>query len=281
MNRLVVIAFALVIVMASCEEEPLPIIEKEGPAPLLDTTYQNASVSAPQDKVVLFEDFTGVRCPTCPNGHKALKDMMDANPGRIVGIAIHPGGTEFNQAAPFKDQEDYNTQWGTQIFTIISKPNGIPYGIADRVNGSNLATQWISQADAQLAVPNPANTELRVISFDESTRELRFEVKFEITSDINEPLFFSTVITEDSLIGKQEYTQGEYEHYVHMHVLRDMPQFALNLNPGNNPPATAGRVFLKQFSYTLPENWNVEHCNLIAYIHKPVEVIQAAEIHLK
>jgi len=276
---LLLASFALV----SCEEEPLPIIMEEGVAPLVDTTYMNPSPATKQDKIILFEDFSGVRCPTCPNGHKALEDLQTNFSGRVAAVTIHAGQKEFVQAAPFKDpgQQDLNTKWGTSIFTIINKPNGIPYGIVDRLLGSNIASQWESNATQRMNLTTDANAEIKIISYDEVTRELRYEVKFEITSDLNEALFFSTVITESEIEGKQEYTQGEYEEYEHNHILRDMPQFAENLNPSNVPATTTGRVFIKQYTYTLPELWVVDHCHLVAYIHKAVDVLQAADVKIK
>ncbi|MDX5321966.1 MAG: Omp28-related outer membrane protein [Bacteroidota bacterium] len=282
MNKSLIVAgiFGLVL-FSSCEEEPLPIITEEPKAALRDTTYVNSPASAPQDKIVLFEDFTGVRCPTCPNGHTAIEALLVKYPGRIVPVGIHAGAQEFLQAAPFPGEEDLNTKWGSQILTIITKPNGIPYGIADRLNGSNITTQWEGLCTPRMAANSGANAEVSVIDYDPASRELRYEVKFEIMGDLNEPLYFSTAFTEDSIIGKQEYTQGEYEHYEHNHVLRDMPQFAVNLNPSNNPPAENGRVFIKQYSYTLPENWKPKYCHLIAYIHRAVEVLQVSEVKLQ
>jgi len=276
---LLLASFALV----SCEEEPLPIITEEGVAPLIDTSYVNPSPAAKQDKIVLFEDFSGVRCPTCPNGHKALEDLQKNFPGRVAAVTIHAGQKEFVQAAPFKDpgQQDLNTSWGTAIFTIINKPNGIPYGIVDRLLGTNITSQWESIATQQMNLTTDANAEIKIISYDDATREVRYEVTFEITSDLNEALFFSTAITENGIVGKQEYTQGEFEDSDHTHILRDMPQFAENLNPNNIPATTTGRVFIKQYVYTLPELWVVEECHMVAFIHKALDVLQAAEVKIK
>lgn len=267
--------------LSSCEEEPLPIVLVEGEAPLQDTTFVNSTVSAPQDKNVLFEDFTGVRCPTCPNGHQAIKDMQANYPGRIVAVAIHAGGQTFVQAFPFPGDQDLNTDWGNQIFTIVAKPNGIPYGYADRIAGGNITTQWEGLCTPRMALNTQANADARVISYDPVTRELRYEVKFEMMEDLDESLFFSTVITEDSIIGRQEYTQGEYHEYEHNHILRDMPQFKENLNPNKTPAASKGRVFLKQYSYTLPSEWVAEQCHLVTYIHRDIEVLQVSEVKIK
>lgn len=266
--------------LSSCEEEPVPIILEEGEAPLQDTSYINSSVSAPQDKIVLFEDFTGVRCPNCPNGHAAIEDMQKSNPGRIIAVSIHAGGKTFIQAAPFAGDQDLNTDWGNQIFTIVAKPNGIPYGYADRISSSAITTNWESLCTPRLTSTTSANAEARVISYDPVSRELRYEVKFEMMEDLDESFFFSTVITEDSIVGRQESTQGEIHEYEHNHILRDMPQFKVNLNPNKTPSATKGRVFLKQYSYTLPDLWVAEHCHLVTYIHRDIEILQAAKVEI-
>jgi len=270
-------------VLVSCEEEPLPIITEKGVAPLVDTTYVNANPSAKQDKIVLFEDFSGVRCPNCPYGHKEVEAMHKNFPGRVAAVTIHAGKDEFVQAGAFKEpgQQDLNTKWGTSIFTIIKKPTGIPYGIVDRLNGTNTTSQWQAFAIDRMNLSTDANATITIISYNESTRELRFEVKFEITSDINEALYFSTAITENGIIGKQDYNQDVIEEYVHDNILRDMPQFGENLNPNNTPAAVAGRVFIKQYSYTLPELWVVEECHLVAYVHKALDILQAAEVKIK
>ncbi|MBI1223222.1 MAG: Omp28-related outer membrane protein [Bacteroidetes bacterium] len=280
MNKLSLVALIGMFLFNSCEEEPLPIPMTDPVAPLVDTTYVNSPVSAKQHKVAMFEEFTGVRCPNCPQGHAVMKAMAATYGDQLVMVSIHDS-SQFNQAAPFKGDVHLSTFWAKQIFTMISKPNGIPYGIVDRLAGDNVSSLWDNLVATRLQTPSVANVELKIISFDESTHELRYEVKFELTEDVNEPLFFSTAISQDSIIGKQEDGSIVIDDYVHNHILRDMPQFSTTLNPTNNPPATKGRVFLKQYIYFMDPDWVVEHCKLIAYIHKPVEILQAAEVHIK
>ncbi len=271
---------AVLLFFASCEEEPLPIIFEEPIPALLDTTYQNSSPSPVQNKVVLFEDYTGVRCVPCPTGHAALKSILDKYPDQVVGIAIHPGNNAFPQSFSYaKDsQPDLNTAWGEKLMAIIGKPNGIPFGTADRVLKNTLVSQWMEQADQRVVVPAPVNVSLQILSYDPSTRALRFEVLIEATQTLDEELFFSTVFTEDGIVTWQETPQGTDKQYVHNHILRDMPHFATKLNPNKTPALTPGRVFQKQYEYILDEKWEVGNLNLVAYVHRDVEVVQSAEI---
>ncbi|MBI1223224.1 MAG: Omp28-related outer membrane protein [Bacteroidetes bacterium] len=272
------LVFSISIFLFSCEEDELPVTSTSNPA-LLDTTYMNSPVSAKQDKNVLLEEYTGVRCPNCPHGHEVLNTLLSVYGKQLTIVSIHDS-SQFLQAVPFNDI-NLSTSWAKQIFTIYSKPGGLPYAIMDRMNGSINTGLWDNQVSTRLQISSSSNVETKILSFNSNTLELRYEVKFELTEDMNETLAFRTVITEDRLIGKQDTVGKVLENYVQNHILRDMPQFAEPLNPGNNPPALKGRVFIKQFSYTLKPDWNIKNCHLIAFIHKPVEVLQTAEIPIQ
>lgn len=277
--------FMLAFFFASCEEEPLPIVTEAPIPPLLDTTFVTTPASTPQSKIVLFEDYTGVRCVPCPTGHAALTAIIDKYPDNVIGIAVHPGRTAFPQSFPYDDaqsgQPDLNTEWGAKLMAIITKPNGIPYGTADRVLKSNLVADWMGHADTRAALTTPVNVGVKVLNFDDATRTLRFEIEIEMTADLDEELLFSTAFTEDSIVTWQETSSGTDKNYVHNHVLRDMPNFSEKLNPNKVPALTSGRTFVKRYDYVLPKEWRADKLKLIAYVHRQIEVMQAAEIHIK
>lgn len=265
------------LLLASCEEEALPINFTKPIAAMVDTTYISATVDPAQSRIVLLEDFTGVRCPTCPNGHKAIKDILAAYPGRVAAIAIHPGKTEFPQAFPFSDEPDFNTLFGKQVMNIIGKPSGIPFGAIDRQLKSNLVTTWDGFVNQRMIIAPVANVEILSTSYLASTREFTFKIKFTFTEDVDEEVFYSTVITEDKISSKQEYTGGIYDPYEHNHILRTMPHFKVSLNPGKIPAIVKGRVYEKEFKITLEPGWVYDNLNLVVYVHKDVEILQAAE----
>lgn len=284
MRKLLSVALLVLFFFAACKKKEKDLPGAPAAAPLIDSSYINPNASPKTDKRVLFEVFSGVRSPIGPMAHAALDSVMAKYPNQVSGIVIHAGQNEFVQSYPFKDvgQQDLNTSWGSSILSIITRPAGIPYGIVDRTFGSNIIANFDSLAVRHLTKISDANAYVRILSYDATTRELRYEVIFELTSDLSgNDLYFSTAITEDKIIGKQEYTQGEHEEFEHNHILRDMPQFAQILNPNNEPTTAKGRVFIKQFAYTVPELWEVENCRLITYIHKSVEVLQTAEIKIK
>ena len=79
-------------------------------------TPQFVSTEAANKNVVL-EEFTGINCGYCPDGHRIVKEYEEGNPGRVFGINIHTG----SYAAM------YQTQWGSAIMNQTGL-QGFPAG---------------------------------------------------------------------------------------------------------------------------------------------------------
>ena len=45
-----------------------------------DSTAMLGSIPAAQEKVVMLEDFSGVRCSNCPDGHAKSEELLAAHP---------------------------------------------------------------------------------------------------------------------------------------------------------------------------------------------------------
>lgn len=66
--------------------------------------------TAPANKNVVLEEYTGINCGYCPDGHKIANQIAAANPGRVVLINIHQGGFA-------NDIPDYRTSWEMPLQT--------------------------------------------------------------------------------------------------------------------------------------------------------------------
>ena len=44
-----------------------------------------------ENKNVVLEEFTGISCTYCPDGHRIAKDIFNQNPNDVVLINIHTG----------------------------------------------------------------------------------------------------------------------------------------------------------------------------------------------
>ena len=61
--------------------------KKESPADTeIITVVPIASASA-SNKMIVVEDFTGVRCTWCPTGHRLSENYLASHPGKMIIIA--------------------------------------------------------------------------------------------------------------------------------------------------------------------------------------------------
>ena len=64
-------------------------------AAMLTTMFASAQVSdtivstTPSNKNVVLEEYTGVNCTWCPDGHKRANQLKASHPGRVCLINIH------------------------------------------------------------------------------------------------------------------------------------------------------------------------------------------------
>ena len=72
---------------------------------------QSIVTTSPQYKSAILEEFTGIHCTYCPDGHLIGSTLYNNNPNRVVLINIHTGG----YATPSAGEPDFQTSWGAAI----------------------------------------------------------------------------------------------------------------------------------------------------------------------
>ncbi|MFA5417324.1 MAG: hypothetical protein WC341_02590 [Bacteroidales bacterium] len=75
-----------------------------------------------QKKNVVLEEFTGIHCQYCPDGHAIAQAMQNENPGRVVLVNIHQGSF----AVPSGSEPDFRTPFGDAIANQTGL-TGYPY----------------------------------------------------------------------------------------------------------------------------------------------------------
>ena len=64
--------------------------------------------TVPENKNVILEEFTGIQCVYCPDGHLIADQIQSNNINDVYIIKIHTGGYSY----PSAGQPDFRTQWG-------------------------------------------------------------------------------------------------------------------------------------------------------------------------
>ena len=89
-----------------------------------------------ENRNVVLEEFTGVNCPYCPDGHRLANQLAASHPGDVFLINIHVGSF----ATPGAGQPDYRTSFGTAIDGQANVA-GYPAGTINRQDFSPTYTQ--------------------------------------------------------------------------------------------------------------------------------------------
>ena len=277
----------LVFLFSSCEELP-PYIDFTVPnETLIDTSYIDNNIPAPQDKMVLIEEFTGIACTWCPTGHQALYTLDSIYSGRLNIVSIHAGIYARPDLINFNI--DLRTDAGDALGAMFNGlPAAFPSAVVDRViftgdqdlYDSNTGS-WETRVSERLSENVPVNITVSNVNYDSQTGEIGAFVRLHYTINVDSTHFLSVFILEDSILTPQ-LNQGTWEQdYVQKHVLRDM----LSSYQGDalNESLVSGRVFEKEYKIALDSNWNKDQCHILAVVHHKggiLNVVQSASGHI-
>lgn len=194
-------------------------------ATLFATTAMMAQTyvsTTPENKNVVLEEFTGVNCGYCPDGHDISNQVCAANAGHAWAINIHTGG----YAA------EYTTQWGAAL-NNQAHISGYPAGTVNRHVFSGSSTelnrgQWASAANQIRGQQSPVNIAARA-TVDYNTRVMTIDVEIYYTANSSSNVnYLNIALLQDNILGQQsnygnynsDYIEGN--QYRHMHMLRDL-----------------------------------------------------------
>lgn len=205
--------------------------------------------TTPSNKNVVLEEYTGINCGYCPDGHRIANQIMAAHPDRVCVINVHAGGYAANT---------YTTQFGNALANQ-TQLDGYPSGTVNRHVFSGGITamgrgDWSSAANTILGQSSPVNIAARG-TLDWSTRELNITVQLYYTAnEANATNKLNLAILQDNVIGSQSgasYNPDQQvgSQYRHMHMLRHLitGQWGEDITT-----TTAGSFVEKNYTYTIP-----------------------------
>ncbi len=221
--------------------------------------------TTPQNKRIVLEEFTGIHCGYCPDGHTIANNIYNNNSGNVLLINIHSG----SYANAATGEQDLKTTTGTAIDGMPGMGiTGYPAAAVNRtiLTGTVMSAgrgSWTSMSNAiktQTAYCNVAVAG----SIDASTRVLTYTAQVYYTA--NSPAAtnsITVILLEDQIFGVQTnygtptlYNASNYNAdgtYNHNHVLRK------SLTAGNFgitiPVTTAGTTFSTTGTYTVPATY--------------------------
>lgn len=224
-----------------------------------------------QKKNVVLEEYTGIHCVYCPQGHAIAQALKDENPGDVLLINIHTGG----YAIPNAGEPDFRTEFGDAI-AGQSNLTGYPSGSVNRHVFPDLASAggtamgrgtWTTAAGRILVEDSPVNVGAST-SYNAATRELTVNVELYYTSDSPEPSnFINVALLQSNILGPQT-GGGAGNNYVHKHMLR----YLITGQWGEEiTTVSQGTLVERTYIYTIPDNYIdvdciVEDCSIGVFV---------------
>ncbi len=288
MKNLYIAAIACLL-FASCKEKPVEI--DFGIIKPYDTTYLDNGTATAQERTVLIEEFTGIKCVNCPAGHEKLAAIKNDLGARVVMLSIQPGGKLPGLTLAYKDltKHDNTTDDGGKLFDFLTGAGTLPVASFDRVPVSGAILQsatptWPGLANNRVPLASPVNISLTT-TFDAGKREVAIHVKALYTTAVTAQQYLTVSIKEDGVIDAQENPTGIDTFYVNNNLLRDIiTPFGGQRILQAYPTIEKGRTYESVMLYTVPADWKPENCKIVVCISKneggDKEVEQAAEAKL-
>ena len=207
--------------------------------------------TAPANRNVIIEEFTGRNCQFCPDGHRIANEIMAEFPGRVWAINVHGGGYAPDSYPNFKTADGNTILGGFQI-------SGYPTGVVNRSTPAgqsrstwrNLSINQMNQAAecnvGGMVLLNPATR----------TAEITVEVYYTGSNAVNQN-YLTIAMLQDSIWGSQvggssnpaQWVNGQY---CHMHILRDIITSSAWGDPIS--PTSAGTLITKTYTYQIPQS---------------------------
>lgn len=220
-------------------------------------------------KGVLLEEFTGINCGWCPEGH-AIADKLVKASSNVYVVAVHAGSFSI----PSSDEPDFRTSEGDELVSQFgAEASGYPCGMVNRHDyfdtGNPVCSRSYWKEYAKLGISETAPVNLFVSgNYDGDTRELDVHVEGYYTSGSQaENQTLCVLWTQDNIKGPQNGGLVGDE-YLHQHVLRgyltDVWGEAL-YNPAK------GKYFSRDYTLRLPESIKEvevkpEDVRIVAYV---------------
>lgn len=196
---------------------------------------------------VLIEEFTGVGCGYCPDGHARANAICAQYEGHAWAINIHAGGYASGSGYETTDGDAIHDEFRSQI-------SGYPCGVVNRGSVQDRG-QWAATAATVRGQDSPVNI-AATATIDPMTRELNINVEVYYTGSQSVTTnYLNVALVQDNILGPQsnygnynpDYIEGDL--YRHMHMLRDMIT-----DPWGEAITglSAGTFYEKNYSYSIP-----------------------------
>lgn len=219
-----------------------------------------------KNKNSLIEEFTGVACQYCPDGHTIADNIVNKYPGKVFVVAYHPSNGSFN--TPYAGDEDLRRDWPSSFWGSFSGSTGMPGAFINRrLYGGARSTgrgSWDSYSSAITKEASPCNVGL-VSGYDKSKKVLTVDVEVYFTSAVSDKYHIYAILIEDSVITHQvKQGLGWLTGYIHKRTFRE----GITDVWGDKitESTTSGASVKRKYTFNNTKNYNMDRCSVLVFV---------------
>jgi len=229
----------------------------------------------PNNKNVLLEEFTGVDCNSCPQGHIEIANLITAYPNRIYAAGMHSFST--GHTTPYPGDEDLRRQFPDALRTQIPDLYGIPGGIISRrasTTGKECYIFWPfngyhqpldSACNKIMSEPSPFNIGIDA-NYDTVNKILTVNSQVYTTISKTQNFKINVFITQSNIFVSQLNGNTVIPNYNQQHVFREVitPTWGAAMYPtGTN----AGDVFNHSITFNnASKNYKMQDVEVLVFV---------------
>ena len=246
----------------------------------LTATFTNFDYGFSRQKH-LVEQYTSTSCTYCPMGTANVQALTEMR-NDIAWVSVHG-----IQSTSYPDP--YASSQNDTIFSYVAM-DGFPEGSFDRTVGIESANSVVAVLSGLAAskmstfldyvdeVPSWATVNINS-TYDASKREAVITIDGEMVPNFDELMGadskLTVYITEDGLIEPQ-YSSGTWiPDYEHNNVLRQAVGSVKGVNINRD-----GNNYKNEFTVTIPDSWNADKLNIVAFIGRPLRSNAQNDIYI-
>jgi hypothetical protein len=232
-------------------------------------TFKKVLIDSTNHRSVLIEDYTGMKCPNCPDATKIADGLQEIYQGQVYVVQVHAG--HFADPEPEIYTTDYRCATGDAWYTDFVCPQN-PIGL---INRTTFKTKfwlnkdfWPDAVAYQAGLPKAAILSVHsTVTVKEGKNQLTANIQGKFLKKLSGSYNLCVCILEDSLISAQDVKGVVNYNYVFMNVLRG----SISGTYGEQVAVSADSLtqFSRSYTYPLKADWKVKNLNLLAFLLNP------------
>jgi len=224
---------------------------------------------ADAQRKVLIEDFTGQRCKNCPNAADKIEQLKkEYGEENIIAVGIHSGplavySREKILGLRTEEGDVYYDHWGVKEE---------PTGYINRTGAISNIDQWGKLVREAIQQPTPVTMN---IYGEYSLKDRKIVINVWTLTNKALDAKLQVWITESGITAQQAMPDGSNNpDYVHNHVFRA----SVNGTWGTDLHLDEGENKTQTFTFQVPEEWDMENLNVVAFVYDSSGVLQVCEM---